>query len=119
MQPFNNGKKLVVTGDDEIFIVDVEQQKILFQNQSENGNAILTKDGKYLLWQKARIKFKVKETDYLLMVADVETGKILGEYKMPTFYHMILLDDSSKFVYAAHYNELHKLKIDLGPLTNK
>lgn len=119
LQPFDNGKKLVVAGDDEVFVVDIEQRKILFRDQSENGNAILTKDGKYLLWQKARIKIKVKKTEYLLMVADVNTGKVLGEYKMPTFYHMILLGDSSKFVYASHYRELHKLKIDLGPITNK
>ena len=119
LQPFHGGKKLLVTGADEIFMVDVEQRKILFRNQIGNGNGIVLKDGKHLIWQDARINLREKETDYLLMVANVETGKILGEYQMPTFYQMILLDDSSEFIYAAHYNELHKLRIDLGPITNK
>ncbi len=125
IQPFDSGKKLVVAGDDEIVVLDILRQSVLFRHPRTNGNAALTNDGKLIVWQNdhwkkpADPKKTMEDTEHLLLVANAQTGKIVAEYLLPTFYHMIVMDDAAEYIYASHYNELHKLKIDLSPIINK
>ncbi len=126
LQPFDGGRKLVVAGDNEVFVLDIPQLTVLFRRPCNNCNGIVTDDGKLLLWQNGRrtnqtviqnkLMFKLEN---VLFVANAQTGDIVGEYILPTFYHMMVMDNASEFIFAAHYNELHKLKIDLSPIANK
>lgn len=124
LHPFDGGEKIVVTGDDEISVLHVTQQTVLFRYSRTNGNAITTSDGRLLLWQNDRLKkptypkAHVGEIQHMLFVADIQTGKIVAEYSLPTFYHMMVIDDAAEYIYAAQYSKLHKLKIDLSPIGN-
>lgn len=125
MQPFGDGKNLLVTGDDEIVVINFPEQKVAIRHPSSNGNAVLANNGSLIVWQNSRWKdpenpdISMRERQHLLMVASAHTGKIVGEYEMPTFYEMIVLDDSGEYVYGAQYGELHKLKLDLSPIATK
>ncbi|MCH9724148.1 MAG: hypothetical protein K0U86_04500 [Planctomycetes bacterium] len=124
LHPFDGGKKLVVTGEKEILVLDIKQQSVLFRHLCTNGNAILTNDNKLILWQNYQkmkpIKHPIRRgtVENVLFVADSQTGRIVGKYVLPTFYHMMIIDDNSENIYAAHYDELHKIKIDLSPITD-
>jgi len=51
------------------------------------------------------------ETEHLLLVANAQTDEVVGEYMLPTIYDMMVMDDTSDFIYASHYNKLHKSKL--------
>lgn len=124
VQPFDDGKRLVITGDKDIVVLDMIQQTVLFRKSRANGNAIVNEDETLLLWQRKKW-IPRKSTDdsrspgrstSMLAVADIRTGTFLGEYSLPTHYDLLLLDDASGHVFAAHYSELHKLSIDLSKI---
>ena len=83
----------------------------------------MTTDGKWVIWQYTPIPEKPADlsevAQNLLMVADTAKGKIVGQYVLPKWYQLLVMDEPAEFLYAAHYRELHKLKIDLSPLTKK
>ncbi len=116
--PLEGGKRLVVTGDGEMVVLGITNHSVVFRHPRSCGNVGITDDGKLLVWQQNRTKRNGAHvvTEHLLVVANAQTGEIVRECILPTFYHMIVLGDTSEFVYASHYNELHKLKIDLSPI---
>lgn len=116
LTPFDNGKKLLVSGYKEVYVLDMEERKMLYRWKVYQANAMLTSDEKLILWQTYRLVSKTKSTEYLLLVANVENGKIVAEFRLPTFYRMLEIDDTSEFIYGAHNKELHKLKINLNEL---
>lgn len=125
LSPFANGKRLLISSQDEILVLGIPERSVLFRHPCYSGNAVVTYDGKWVIWQfhrsakPDRAKGTPGFSDNSLMVANADNGKIVGKYELTTFFEMLTIDNASEYIFAANYSGLHMLKIDLSPLAGK